>query len=231
MTRKYHTRRRKKRRKFKFKIDNHRLEFFLILLIIILIAISSSLSSCIKTKYNSSSKNIFSEMRLKRHLNKSYPVKINEVTYNWKSPLNTKDFIPTQIVLHHTATSTANPQLVNAAHLANGWSGIGYHFLIRKDGTIYRGRPENAIGAHVLNYNAQSLGICLEGNFENENITAAQEKAVTSLCGMLMDKYSINKICKHSDLYNTACPGKKFPFDKIYSESKEKAEEYKKLPD
>lgn len=231
MTRKYHTRRRKKRRKFKLKLNKQHIELMIILFIIILVVISSSLSSCIKTKYNSSSNNMFSQMRLNRHLNKSYPVKINEVTYNWKSPLDTKGFVPVQIVLHHTATSTATPQLVNAAHIANGWSGIGYHFLIRKDGTIYRGRPENAIGAHVLNHNKESLGICLEGNFESENITAAQEKAVTSLCGMLMDKYSINKICKHADLFNTACPGKNFPFDKICSEAKEKADEYKKLPD
>lgn len=233
MTRKYRSRRRKRRGKFKFnfKINKQKIELITILIVIILFAISSSLSSCIKTKYNSSSKNMFSEMRLNRHLNKSYPVKINEVSYNWKASLDYKDFVPVQIVLHHTATTTATPQLVHAAHIANGWSGIGYHFLIKKDGTIYRGRPENAVGAHVLNYNSKSFGICLEGNFENEKITAAQEKAVTSLCGMLMDKYNISKIYKHGDLYNTACPGKNFPFKRICSEAAEKANEYKKLPD
>lgn len=231
MTRKYRSRRRRKRGKLHINLNKQRIELIAILFIIILIAISSSLSSCIKTKYNSSSKNMFSEMRLNRHLNKSYPVKINEVSYNWKSSLNYKDFVPVQIVLHHTATSTATPQLVHEAHITNGWSGIGYHFLIRKDGTIYRGRPENAVGAHVLNYNSKSFGICLEGNFENEKITAAQEKAVTSLCGMLMDKYSISKIYGHRDLYSTACPGKNFPFERICSEAKEKANEYKKLPD
>ena len=42
---------------------------------------------------------------------------------------------------------------VHNRHLSAGWSGIVYHFYIRKDGSIHRGRPEDSISAHALGYN------------------------------------------------------------------------------
>ncbi|EKC77056.1 protein containing N-acetylmuramoyl-L-alanine amidase, family 2 domain protein, partial [human gut metagenome] len=44
-------------------------------------------------------------------------------------------------------------------HLANGWAGAGYHFLVRKDGTIYRLRPEDKVGAHAYGSNYNSIGV------------------------------------------------------------------------
>lgn len=54
-----------------------------------------------------------------------------------------------RIILHHAAAVTCTPQQVHQWHLANGWTGIGYHFFVRKDGTVYRGRPEDTVGAHA----------------------------------------------------------------------------------
>ena len=55
-----------------------------------------------------------------------------------------------RIVLHHAA-GRGSVEDIHKSHLNNGWSGIGYHFYIRRDGNIYQGRPLDNIGAHCLN--------------------------------------------------------------------------------
>lgn len=51
----------------------------------------------------------------------------------------------------------------------NGWKDIGYHFVIRRDGTVEKGRDVSVIGAHVLNHNANSIGICLAGGLSKKD--------------------------------------------------------------
>ena len=53
------------------------------------------------------------------------------------------------VVLHHSASRDVPAAEIHAWHLAKGWAGIGYHFVIRKNGSIERGRPLEMIGAHV----------------------------------------------------------------------------------
>lgn len=60
-------------------------------------------------------------------------------------------------------------------------SGIGYHFLVRKDGTIYQGRPEDTIGAHAKGANHDSIGICAEGDFMKEEMNPLQLNALIDL--------------------------------------------------
>ena len=92
----------------------------------------------------------------------------------------------------------------------------GYHFFITKDGDIYRGRPIDCIGAHAGGYNYDSIGICFEGNFENEVMQNAQEEAGRALVKSLTSQYKTIKVVqKHCDVNATACPGKNFPFDYI----------------
>ena len=124
---------------------------------------------------------------------------------------------PNGIVLHHAAAKTASVESVHQWHLNNGWAGIGYHFYVRKDGTVYRGRPENWVGAHTVNHNSTKIGICAEGNFENEKMPAAQKNAIIDLLAYLRGKYGDLKIYGHRDLSATACPGKNYPFDEIVS--------------
>lgn len=120
-----------------------------------------------------------------------------------------------RIILHHAAAGTCGAATIHQWHLSNGWAGIGYHFVVRKDGTIERGRPENTIGAHASGSNSDSIGICFEGNFGSETMGAAQKQAGKELVSYLKKKYDISKVQKHSDVYATACPGKNFPFAEI----------------
>lgn len=121
----------------------------------------------------------------------------------------------TRIILHHAAASVCDAKTIHAWHLGRGFSGIGYHFLVRKDGTIERGRAEHLIGAHVAGHNRDSIGICFEGNFETETMGEAQKNAGAELVEYLKQKYSISTVVRHKDLAATACPGKNFPFEEI----------------
>lgn len=141
-------------------------------------------------------------------------MKINEVTYKWNGALS-KRRSTTRIILHHAAASKCTAQQIHSWHLANGWVGIGYHFFVRKDGSIYRGRPEDTVGAHARNNNYDSIGVCFEGNFMTETMGDAQRKAGQELVAYLKDKYGITKVQKHSDVNATGCPGTHFPFAAI----------------
>jgi len=125
------------------------------------------------------------------------------------------------IVLHHAAASSCSADSIHKIHLQNGWSGIGYHFYIRKDGSIYSGRPIDTVGAHVSGYNSVCIGICFEGNFEKEKMSEIQLNAGRDLIKYLKSLYPKAFIKKHKDLNATACPGKYFPFDKIVNEISE----------
>lgn len=141
-------------------------------------------------------------------------MQINEVNYKWSGSL-TKRTKTEMIVLHHAAAKSCSAEKVHQWHLNNGWSGIGYHYFIRKDGQIYRGRPENVVGAHATNYNSKSIGICFEGDFTVENVPKAQLEAGKELVAYLKDKYKITNVKGHKDLMATSCPGKNFPFNEI----------------
>ena len=130
----------------------------------------------------------------------------------------TKRTSTTEIVLHHAAGDGSVEAIHNWHINGNGWLGIGYHFYIRKDGRVYRGRPEEMVGGHTYGVNSTTIGICFEGNFENEIMSPAQKNAGGELVGYLLEKYlSVYKVSKHKDHNATACPGKNFPFEDIIS--------------
>lgn len=113
------------------------------------------------------------------------------------------------IVVHHTAsTRDMTVQEIHELHLNQGWAGMGYHFYINKNGDVFRGRPEEMIGSHALNYNSSSVGVCLSGNFEEEQPTKEQLTSLAELLKYLKAKYSSARIVGHKDLNATACPGK-----------------------
>ena len=122
-----------------------------------------------------------------------------------------------RIILHHAEAKHCSIHDIHQWHLANGWAGCGYHFLVRKDGTIYRGRPENKLGAHTSNHNTGSLGICFEGSYNTETMSENQIKAGQELITYLLDKYNLLKanVYKHKDFNSTDCPGANFPFENI----------------
>ena len=117
------------------------------------------------------------------------------------------------IVIHHVGMADVDVSAaeIHRMHLANGWSGIGYHYVIHKNGMIERGRPRDTVGAHTYNYNGSSIGIVLDGNFEDSMPTDAQLERAAMLVAALCHIYNIcpddNNLLGHRDLNSTLCPG------------------------
>jgi hypothetical protein len=122
---------------------------------------------------------------------------------------------PDTIVLHHAEASHCTIQDIHSWHLANGWAGCGYHYLVRKDGSIYTGRPENAIGAHCPSENTHSIGICAEGEYMKEQMPQAQKQALIELDIYIKNKYGIRRVGGHKEFYSTDCPGTNYPLSEI----------------
>lgn len=118
------------------------------------------------------------------------------------------------IILHHSAGS-GTVEAVHNYHLSLGWKGIGYHYYVRRNGKIYQGRPEDTVGGHTEGWNSRSVGICAEGNFETETMSAAQRDAIRALLLDVLTRYPGAQVIKHRDVAATACPGKNYPFDYI----------------
>ena len=96
----------------------------------------------------------------------------------------------------------------------NGWSDIGYHFLIDRDGTVVKGRPVEKAGAHTKGCNANSVGIALFGGhgasatdqFE-DHFTDWQAIALRALITNLEQGHPITKVSGHNQYANKGCPG------------------------
>lgn len=139
---------------------------------------------------------------------------IIEQEYNW-AYLPGNRTSTTHLILHHAAAESATPLQVHSWHLANGWAGIAYHYYVRKDGSVYRGRPESWRGGHTTNWNYCSIGICFEGNFEDDEMSEAQRKSGHELVSDITMRYSGIVVGMHKQYQATVCPGRNFPFDEI----------------
>lgn len=147
---------------------------------------------------------------------------IIETEYKWALPLVKRNKTE-GVVLHHAAAEACTADDIHSWHQNNGWAGIGYHFFVRKDGTVYRGRPIDTVGAHTYGENNETIGICFEGNFEKEEMSEKQIESGIELVSWLLELYpQMTKITKHMDHNATACPGKNFPFDRIKNAKKPK---------
>lgn len=135
---------------------------------------------------------------------------IMEQDYKWNGSLINRTKTK-YIILHHRG-GNGDVQSIHKGHLANGWTGIGYHFYVRKDGTVYRGRPLYATGSHCEGFNSNSVGVCFEGNFQNETMSDKQAQAGRELIKYLKSLYPGIDVKKHEDFNSTLCPGKNFPF-------------------
>ena len=119
-----------------------------------------------------------------------------------------------QLVIHHTGERDidASAEEIDKWHKNQDWAMIGYHFVIRKDGSIERGRPEASIGAHAFGDNSHTLGIHLSGDFMTAYPTKQQIESTAMLCAYLCEKYKIqctrDNIVGHCELMATDCPGK-----------------------
>ena len=137
-------------------------------------------------------------------------MKIIETDWKWKSGLSPRP-ATRYIVLHHAAASVCTAAQIDSWHKGNGWSGIGYHYFVRKDGSVWRGRPEQAMGAHASGHNGDTIGICAEGNFMTETMPQRQREAITELISDILTRYPSLKIKGHKDMGTTGCPGTNYP--------------------
>jgi hypothetical protein len=135
-------------------------------------------------------------------------------------PLHT----PNRITIHHTVqgaiSGPAAARAVQRSHVdGNGWSDIGYHFLVDRDGTVYEGSPVDRVGAHVLRQNTGNIGVAMIGSFHQEELGEAQKRAVANLVGHLAATYSIPidraHIKGHGERMATECPGHNVDLDEL----------------
>ena len=119
-----------------------------------------------------------------------------------------------KIIIHCSATPAdmdIGAKTIRKWHVeGNGWSDIGYHWVIRRDGTIEKGRDESIKGAHCAakNGNVASIGICMVGGVKRSgsklltenNFTPAQWTALEAKVRELMKKYPIDTLLGHRDL-------------------------------
>lgn len=122
----------------------------------------------------------------------------------------------TQIIIHCSAT----PKSMNIGvaeirewHLDRGWNDVGYHFIIRRDGTLEEGRDLSTPGAHARGHNSHSWGICLVGGIDAEgnaefNYTNEQMKTLGETLDLLNQLSPEAEVVGHRDLPNVhkACP-------------------------
>ena len=123
------------------------------------------------------------------------------------------------IVIHHSATAVGGAASFDRTHRAKGEAGVGYHFVIGNgtdtgDGaleTTFRWR-EQRDGAHAKGWDAQSVGICLVGNFEDARPSPAQMRMLVLLVKHLRARYGIpgERVMAHSAVNATKCPGARF---------------------
>ena len=122
----------------------------------------------------------------------------------------------TLLVIHCSAVrpdQTSSAAQIDTWHRRQGWHlGIGYHYVVRRDGQIEPSRPEWMVGAHCKNHNAHSIGICYEGGLNArgqpaDTRTLAQKLAMVQLLEILHRKYPKALIVGHHDLNPLkACP-------------------------
>ena len=120
------------------------------------------------------------------------------------------------IVLHHSGVNVSQSvEAIHAYHQSKGWAGIGYHYYVKKDGSVYKGRPEEYAGAHCPGANSNSIGICAEGDFNSEIMPDAQKQAIIELIAYIKSRRNIKWVKGHREILATSCPGTNYPLDEI----------------
>lgn len=120
----------------------------------------------------------------------------------------------TKIIVHCSATKEGKDYTaadIRQWHLARGFSDIGYHYVVYRDGTVQPGRNVNIAGAHCLGQNTNSIGVCYIGGLDSNNNpkdtrTPAQKQALIKLLTQLKKMYPKATIHGHNEYANKACP-------------------------
>lgn len=121
-----------------------------------------------------------------------------------------------KIIIHCSATPEGREhdvEDIRAWHKARGWKNVGYHYVIKLDGTIQVGRNLRQQGAHAYGHNADSIGICYIGGMTKggkkakDTRTKAQKQAMAQLVWKLNEEFGGNlEVIGHNEVSNKACP-------------------------
>lgn len=120
-----------------------------------------------------------------------------------------------EIIIHCSATPEGKDYTVEQIrqwHKQRGFSDIGYHYVIYKDGSVHTGRPESQVGAHCLGHNSHSIGVCYiggvakDGKTPKDTRTDAQKESLIKLIKELKAKYPKATVHGHREYANKACP-------------------------
>jgi hypothetical protein len=179
------------------------------------------------------------------NLDTGAPEIISRSVWGAKPPQNSLSDLsnPKRITIHHTVTTTLSTtanqsteasrmrDIQRSHQVGNGWSDVGYHYIIMPSGRIYEGRPNSKRGAHDLINDG--FGVAFDGSFHlaGSQITDAQFDSAVALCTQLCKKIGISdpttlvatpiqksgepspknlpRIIGHRDRVDTACPGMK----------------------
>ena len=129
-----------------------------------------------------------------------------------------------ELIVHCSATPEGKDYSVDTIrqwHLQRGFSDIGYHYVIYRDGSIHIGRDESIIGAHCTGHNTNSIGVCYiggcasDGKTPKDTRTTEQKQSLVKLLKELKTKYPKASIHGHRDFSSKACPS--FDATKEYS--------------
>ncbi len=133
-----------------------------------------------------------------------------------------------KIIIHCSATPEGrdiSTETIRSWHVkGNGWSDIGYHFVIELDGAVKNGRALHKMGAHTRGENAHSIGVCYVGGIDkNKNAkdtrTDAQKDSLNKLISAFMLDHSEASVHAQNEISAKACPSfdvqKEFGVNKI----------------
>jgi N-acetyl-anhydromuramyl-L-alanine amidase AmpD len=123
------------------------------------------------------------------------------------------------IVIHQTGTTTGTLESVRRYHMQTlGWSDVGYHYLLTRDGRVHKGRANSEVGAHCKGDNATSIGICCVGRGNALPVgagymTQAMWDGLLRLVGQLMSAYHIpvTRVVGHRERPSGRAQGKTCP--------------------
>lgn len=120
-----------------------------------------------------------------------------------------------EIIVHCSATAEGKDfcaKDIDLWHKAQGWDCIGYHYVVKLDGTVESGRPIEKVGAHCKGHNAYSIGVCYiggvaaDGKTPKDTRTPQQKAALQLLVDNLKRVYPGSKVYGHCDFASKACP-------------------------
>lgn len=100
---------------------------------------------------------------------------------------------------------------ISTWHKDRGWSDIGYHVVIRRDGYVEFGRPFDQVGAHAKGYNSTSLSVCMVGGIDDmgrpeNNFTDMQWHSLSKVCRSLTIMFPGIGFLGHNEVSTKACP-------------------------